>query len=220
MEIYAGVIFFNDGPELLSDCLMALKANGIKSICVDGAYSNFPLGKDEIAEHSTDGCLEVANRLGWKVEIAPAGGWSSQVEKRNVYFEKCPSKKHLIVLDADEVLRPIAKDFEVPAGDAFKITECRWANADNCQMIEAIRLYKVYSDLRYIYQHCRVYRTNLHNTKILDSGIVTKAHGYPNTSRDKVPIIFDHYRFKRPAERMKRKREFYGSRGEKQYGYD
>ena len=220
MEIYAGVIFYNDGPELLSNCLMALKANGIKSICVDGAYSNFPLGEDEIPKHSTDGCLEVANRLGWKVEIAPAGGWSSQAEKRNVYFEKCPPKKHLIVLDADEVLRPIEKGFEFPEGDAFKITEFRWTSAQHFQRVDAIRIYKVYSDLRYMYQHCRVYRLNQHNTKILDSGIVTKAHGELNASRMKLPIGFDHYRYKRPDERVNRKKQFYDTRGEKQYGYD
>ena len=216
--MFAGVIFYNDGPKILEKCLMSLVKAGIKPIAIDGAFKDFPRLEGE-EFYSTDGCLEVAKEHSWKVIESPVHGWQDQVHKRNAYLEACPIGSYLMYIDADEILRQENVDLLHHLNeDAYRIIEHRHESNEYVRNMTSVRIYKIYNDLRYKYQHCRLYRLNNHIESDIDSGLVCKAHGEINM-KTLLHISFDHYKFLRPKIRVDQKEKFYKERFESTYGY-
>jgi hypothetical protein len=219
--MYAGVIFYNDDPYYLEKCLVALRDNNIKPICVDGAFGNFPTTG---TFYSNDGCIGMAKKLAEIFIPCPEGGWKSQVDKRNEYFKACPVGEYIIVIDADEVMQKVG-GFEAMTEDVYTIMENRYEKSTEFKTWGGIRVYKVYEDLRYCYQHCRTYRMSQHDQKDIDSGLLVCAHGAMNDSRPVLkdwsgrPVTIDHYKYIRTPERMRAKEDFYKLRKEAELGY-
>jgi hypothetical protein len=219
--VWAGVIYYNDGPEMLEICLKAVLACNIKIVAVDGAFKEFPHEN----HRSTDGCREIAKSLSTvHIEALPDRPWNDQAEKRNQYFQAIPINDYCFVLDADEVLRPF---------DATKIHFNKniyrvMMHSDSAKKKEfsTIRVYRIYEDLRYLYQHCRLYRTTLHDPqRDMESGCVVSAHGPNNMIHPLLidergdRVFFDHFNHLRPEDRIKMKDEYYNKRQEASMGY-
>lgn len=221
---WAGVIFWNDGPELLKKSLLALKGNGFKIIAIDGIFREILTIDLNLPVASNDGCLELARSMADVFVPAPEGGWIDQPTKRNVYMELVPNGEYAWAIDADEIMRP----FQLAAPmdqDVYRINEHRVYEDGVENVFSTIRTYKMYPDLRYKYQHCRIYRLDQHKPELVDSGLITKARGGKNRTYPMLmdvtgtPVIIDHYRKWRPKERFELKKKYYEIREEKKYGY-
>jgi len=219
-DVYAGLIFYNDGPVLFEECLKALIVAGVKPVCIDGAYQDFPR-KDGEEFHSTDGCLDVARKYAHVLVESPKDGWPTQVHKRNKYMETIPVDSYVMYIDADEVLRPPPKPISsMLSSDVHRVNVKIWDSPTSTKQWTEVRIYKNHPDLRYKYQHCRLYHLDRHVEGELDSGIVSKAHGAILLTYPAVPLFYDHYRYRRPQDRIDRKMHFYKVREESKFGYD
>jgi hypothetical protein len=220
-EKFAGIIFFNDTPELLEKCMIALKANGFKIVAIDGAFQEFPLAKGE-KYYSTDGCLDVA----WKyadINIeSPIGGWFNQATKRTQYFKAVPLYSYVFSIDADEIMQPFSWDFELTE-DVYRIKQKRFHEDGTTLMLGTVRGYKVYPDLEYLYRHCTIYRTSQHKEGDLESGLVTRAKGSINPTRPMVKdkagnfLIIHNRQDLRSERRRAQKKEYKEKRKEWDY---
>lgn len=218
--IFAGLIYYNDGPSVLEHSIRAAHAAGLKVIAIDGAFKEFlACGiPDGFKYYSTDGCLETARQLADLHIEAPIGGWEDQASKRTRYFRETPIGDFVFTYDSDEAIRPCIIDQAVLTEDVYRIMLCP-------EMFSSVRLYRVFDDLIFKYQHCRTYRAKQHEEGKLDSGMVAAAHTPLNAMRkilldsEGKQVWFDHYRDERPQWRKDLKVRFYESRREKQYGY-
>jgi hypothetical protein len=217
---WAGVVFYNDGPAWLERTLLSAKASGVKTIAIDGAYKEFLVcdTTGTLKYYSTDGCLDVAKKLADICIESPAGGWPEQSDKRTRYFKAAPPGSFLFVLDADEVLRPCRLDAALLADDVYRVMLCP-------EQFSSVRLYRIYEDLEYLYQHCRIYHTRQHTAGQLETGMVAAAHTPLNGTRkilvdaDGKQVWYDHYKEERPTWRKELKQKFYLNRRELKYGY-
>jgi len=221
---WAGVIFWNDGPELLGKSLKALKGNGFKIIAIDGIFQEMLKVDPALPIASVDGCMELARNLADVFVPSPAEGWIDQPTKRNVYMKAVKPGEYVWAIDADEIMRPFQLGTPLEK-DVYRINEHRLYEDGVENVFSTIRTYKIYPDLRYKYQHCRIYRLDQHKPELVDSGLITKAKGGKNQTYPMImdaigtPVIIDHYRKWRPKERFELKKKYYEIRGEKKYGY-
>jgi hypothetical protein len=218
---YAGVIFYNDGPELLELSLLALKRNGFFIIAIDGAFTEFPLAKDEKV-YSTDGCLDVARKYANQVIEVPAQGWYDQATKRTRYIRETPTGSYIWAIDSDEPMRPF--DSIIPmTQDVYRIMENRFYEDGHIEFFSTVRVYKVYEDLAYKYRHCNIYRMKGHVEGQIFTGLVTQAKSDVNATRPILTdlagqqIIIDHYRNRRSKGRQEQKELFRKIRKENEY---
>lgn len=221
MVVFGCLIYFNDGPKMLEDSIMAMKRANLEVVTVDGAYREFPHER----HFSTDGCTDVAKSLASIHIDAPKGRpWDDQAEKRNTYFEAIDTGDYGIVIDADEMLLPC--DFK-----KIQLTEPIYrimliSVSTKRVHFSTVRVYKKYPDLKYLYQHCRIYRADQHfPEKDMESGVQVSAHSGKN---GKYPILgchtggevtIEHLCHQRPEERLKDKTAYYQTRAEAKMGY-
>lgn len=92
-------IFYNDGPELLENCLKSLKTVTDRVLAIDGAYEEFP----HTDFRSNAETLKVAQAYADNVIYANRP-WKDEVEKRNAYLVLKSQKDYYFMLDADEVV--------------------------------------------------------------------------------------------------------------------
>lgn len=222
---YAGVIFWNDGPEILERSLKSLKDCGFKIIAIDGIFREMLKIDPSLPTTSTDGCIDVAKKYADLYVEGPKEGWESQVAKRNVYVKETPDGSYFWAIDADEVMRSFNLSREI-SDDVYRISEHRIMENGSRKTMHTIRTYRKYPDLCYNYQHCRIYRMSQHDPSNMDSGLVVKAQGgknmtYPVLFDDNNrPVQLDHYRQWRSKERYLLKQKFYAMREEAKYGYN
>jgi len=91
-------IFYNDGAELLGNCLRSLKKVTDRVLAIDGAYKEFP-HKDFKSNPET---LAVAEQLA--DEVIPAQEWVDETAKRNAYLTLKSPKDYYLMLDGDETI--------------------------------------------------------------------------------------------------------------------
>lgn len=226
IEMYGGVIFFEDGPELLQRSIRAMKACGLKVVAVDGAYKEFLKLEKRDNFESTDGCIDVAKAEADVYIPCKPGGWDDQAEKRQKYVEATPDGCYFWVIDADEFIRPFT-GLKIPlTHDSYRIMEHRHTTETIMTSMSTVRVYKKYPDLGYLYQHCRVYRKNDHNRELgIDTGLVTKAVSMFNFEKPLIlddhnnMIIIEHRMYLRPQERNRLKQNYYRTREEMKMGY-
>lgn len=225
---YAGVLFYNDGPELLQRCIRALKACKIKVIAVDGPWKEFVTAARqcgvELAPHSTDGCLEVARaeadlviEAPDNIEAAPYG----ELHKRNIYIREVPVGDYVWYVDADEIMRPFVLPEGEPSKDVY-ILDNYW-HQHRVRNVQTIRVYKKYPDLGHKYQHARLYRLDQHDPMDLNSGLIFCGRD-PGNARFPVlkdvfdaPVAMDHYLLERPQQRVDIKNVYLKLRTENNY---
>jgi len=104
MRVVGAVSFYNETEgNLLARCLAALRPLVDHLVCIDGAYTDFPLHNNSAA--STDGSLDVArSRADVLIQSPASGPWSSEVLKRNVYLGCGQPGDWFLVVDADEIV--------------------------------------------------------------------------------------------------------------------
>ena len=222
-HLTAGMIFYDDGPELLRKAILALKANNIPVIAIDGAFTELLACDPKRKAHSTDGCIDVARECADKYVPSPTGGWLHQWQKRNVYVNEVETGDFFVVIDADEIINLFQSPL-VLAEDIYRIMERRTYLDGHSDYFSTTRVYKKYSDLAYQYRHCSIYRLDQHDPADYHSGCITTAKGAMNQTR---PILLDaagkdifiehDYRW-RPDSRHALKEAFYKKREENQYG--
>jgi len=176
-EIWACVIFYNDGPEMLKTCFDACRAAGLQGIvAVDGAFAEYP-HKDF---RSTDGCLELARNGGADIVIeAPGRPWRDECEKRSQYFKKIKSGNFALWIDADEFLSGGRVDRRFLCHDYYMVQLKNAASNET-----SIRGFRVYSDLVHKNRHpvvCRSWETRFEPYRadhfiITDQGYLTIVH--------------------------------------------
>jgi len=210
-EIWAGIIFYNDIPQILESCLKSCKEAGLKIIAIDGAFQEFPLVNSQKL-YSTDGCYELAREYADIFVPCPVNGWFNQAEKRSEYFRQAPVGSYVLVIDADESLWDcggINPDLE---DDIYKIgIVSSVIHTYTCM----VRCYKVYEDLRYEDRHCSVVRTDLPRLNlneiqklVADSKYLTDLLGNN--------ICVDHHSGKRPESRKNQNDKYKRYRKENQ----
>jgi hypothetical protein len=214
--IYVATIFYNDGPELLERAFKSFKACGAQIIAIDGAYEEFPKYNGKV--YSTDGCIDVAKKYATINVAAKFGGWQDQAEKRTQLFRVLSPGESVIVVDADEIMKPCTLPNEAPM-DIGLIG----VNTQGGSMAKylSVRVFKVYEDLVYLYQHCRVYRLNEHfPEQSIESGVKVSSHLPENLMRPKLldtegkVVEVDHFINFRPDERKQKKEQYYRMRKE------
>jgi len=219
---YAGVLFYNDGPELLQRCIRALKACKIKVIAVDGPWLEFVTAARqcgvELTPHSTDGCLDVARAEADLVIEAPI---TVELEKRNTYIREVPVGDYVWYVDADEIIRPFVLPEGEPSQDVY-ILDNYWRER-RAKNVQTIRVYKKYPDLGHRYQHARLYRLDQHDPMDLNSGLIFCGRD-PGNARFPVlkdvngaNVAMDHYLLERPKQRMDIKNVYLKIRAENKY---
>lgn len=222
--IHAGVIFYNDGPEMLQKSLMALKENGLNIIAVDGAFREFIEHERDLPAYSNDGCIDVAKAYANTYIPAPDGGWMYQQDKRNAYVLTIPDGEYFFVIDADEILHPFRLGPNSLAEDSYKLMENRHNERGPVQRLNCTRVFKKYPDLVYKYQHCRIYRGDQHQPRDLESGLVSRA----SLNNIRAPFLldaegervwFDHRCDLRTLERKRQKQNYYRMREERKMVY-
>jgi len=225
-EMYGGLIFFEDGPEMLQKSIRCMKACGLKVIAIDGAYQEFLKMENRNNFESTDGCIDVAKAEADFFIPCKPGGWKDQAEKRNQYVLNTPEQSYFWVIDADEFIRPFTKLKSPLKGDSYRIMESRYSSETIMTCMSTVRVYKKYNDLSYLYQHCRVYRTSQHNPQAgIDTGLVTKASSMFNFEKPLIlddknnRITIDHRCYMRPKNRERMKQNYYRTREEMKMGY-
>jgi len=205
MNLTAGIIFFNDKPEIFEKTLKALKKHNIPIVAIDGKFKEFP---GEVA-HSTNGCIELAKQYADCYISAPKWGWETQAQKRTMYFKVLPVNSYVFHVDADEEL-VLFKNIPKLIEDHY-IVFIRHGGTDS----PSIRVHKVNYDTQYLYSHYRLYRLRLHDPRYPDSGVVTKAHSIINTVKTRIPgIILLHRTHERSDERKELKNIYYKTRNE------
>jgi len=225
-KINFGLIFYNDTPELLRHCLENLKATGFPIIAIDGAFKEFLAGDKSgaLKPYSTDGSRELAEKYASIVIDGPADGWENQAEKRNQYLDKVAEGEFIFVIDADEIIYPFTLMADL-SDDVYKVIEHRFETEDKFEPMSTLRVYRKYFDLRYLYQHCRLYRTRQHNPKNLESGLVAAAHHPENIKKRFLMdvygnrVAFNHIKYARSPERRELKAAYYKTREEAKLGY-
>jgi hypothetical protein len=226
VEHYGGLIFFEDGPELLKTSIRAMKACGLKVIAIDGAFKEFLKMENRDVYESTDGCIDVAKSEADLFIPCKPGGWDDQAEKRNEYVKATPLHSYFWIIDADEIIR-LFNDLKNPlTEDSYRIMESRYTKENVVTAMSTVRVYKKYPDLAYKYQHCRVYRMDKHNPQVgIDSGLVTKASSMFNFEKplimdsSNIRVTIDHRMYLRPLERNRIKQNYYRTREEMKMGY-
>lgn len=221
-NIYAGLIFYNDTPDLLQKSLVALKDSGLQVIAIDGAYREF-MDQDRTGQakwYSTDGCIDVARAQASLYIPAPPWGWTDQAHKRSEYMQLIPDGDFVLIMDGDEILHKCEIDPGKFTDDVYALNMYR---ADGEFAYKSIRIYRIYPDLKYQYQHCRIYRMRMHDPKYIQSGCVTKAQGGLNALRKVAmdakgePIAFTHHPEWRPQDRQDQKARYKQQRKEREY---
>ncbi len=212
MKLWACLIFYRDGVELLERCLSSLKKNGVDEIiAVDGRYKEFP----EKGNNSTQKELELVIKyvdVWGGLKLSKIEGWDSQIEKRNASIKPVPVGDYFLVIDADEVLAsPIDKS--LLTGDSYSVqmfepkpgTESSVENVfKNCfKQYPSNRIYKKYDDMEYRNRHCAIYRTSLiKDPSDVHSGLVSRDLSIPFIYSDGLPVTLYHYPYKRSSERQ------------------
>lgn len=148
--IQSCTICYNDGPNLIKDCLNSVKNKVDKILVIDGVFQNFPRKESEKIQ-STDGTLEVAKELADTV-IETKEPWINQMNKRNAYLTLESTNDYYFILDADERLegelpKDLTKDFY-----GIKIIDPRIpesVQANNYQ----VRLFRHQTGLKYKKKH-------------------------------------------------------------------
>jgi hypothetical protein len=223
--MWATVIFYDDPPELLEASLGAIKDNGFKIICADGAFrewlnvEGYPLNKS----YSKNGCADVAKKYADIYICAAKFGWLNEMEKRNACIERVPPSEYFWINDADEVL----PKFTLPSltENVYRVVERLHRVNGNIAHQPRNRVFKMYLDLQFQYQHCRLYRMGEHYPGRIDTGLVARSSWANNKD---IPIIkddrgieicFDHYTNKRPKEWSEIKNKYCQIRSENKYPF-
>lgn len=216
-NIIAGVIFYNDTPKLLERSLVAIKACGIDIIAIDGSFREFPKATGE-KYYSTDGCIDIAKKYADLYIPAPKWEWTDQAHKRSTYFQLIPDGDFCLILDGDEFLHPCEIDTSLWNEDIYM---CNLHRSIDGGYTNSIRIYRVHTDLKYMHQHCRVYRIFNHDPeKGIQSGGVVQAHGNNvPLAHDKSgrPICFTHSPELRPKDRQAQDDIYMANRKEQTY---
>lgn len=215
--MYAGIIFYNDTPEMLRECLTALKACQITTIAIDGAFREF-LAEDitgKLKPYSTDGCIEVARELADYYMPALPWCWYDQPQKRSAYLHLVPDGSHLLVIDADEIMQPgiISHD---NLTDTMRVML-------SPESFSSVRVYKTKPYLKYLYRHCSMYDMTRHILNNFESGSIVQAHSLSNAEKPILkytngkPVTLLHKKADRSPERKQVKEKFYLNRKETYY---
>ncbi|MEO0206588.1 MAG: hypothetical protein ABIL22_07945 [candidate division WOR-3 bacterium] len=172
------MIFYNDTPELLEECLVSLKKVVDRIVAVDGAYIEFPHYKP----YSTDGCLDIAKKYA-DVVIENKDAWPDQISKRNAYLTLSSESDYYFVLDADEVVEgKIDKHKLIEPYYGIKTLDCQ---SDGSTIpVDRIRLIRHQRNIQYRNLHCEIWANNFplinsFTTKftVID-GVIIKHHTY------------------------------------------
>lgn len=225
-EHYAGLIFFEDGPQMLQNSIRAMKACGFTVIAIDGAFKEFLKMEGRTSYESTDGCIDVAKAEASLYIPCKMGGWDDQAEKRNQYVQATPNGSYFWVIDADEFIRPFKGLKTQLTRDSYRIMETRYTAENVGTAMSSVRVYQKFPDLAYKYQHCRVYRLEKHNRELgIDTGLITKASSMFNFEKPIVMdernlmVTIDHRMYLRPIDRQRIKQNYYRTREEMKMGY-
>lgn len=218
--VTVGMIFYNDGPKMLSEAIQACHNSGLRVIAVDGAFQEFMKVAGTDTPYSTDGCIDVAKAEADLYIPCPEHGWPDQAQKRNEYVKPIENGKYFLVLDADEFLREhtLRTDYDA---DWYVLNEKRVRRHGLIRDLHFIRMHKKYDDLRYLYVHYRLYRTDTHNPNDIMSGLSHFEHAprgivYPFLYDVNGKIVtFIHDTTLRSEERRRQKESYYFTRGEK-----
>jgi glycosyltransferase involved in cell wall biosynthesis len=117
--IQAGIIFYNDTPQMLEKCLKSIQSHVEKIVAIDGAFKEFPHDKP----WSTDGCLDIAHKYAHEV-VETREAWPDQATKRNAYFTLKREQDWYLILDTDEYLFNSIPDKLF--GDCYRVLIERW----------------------------------------------------------------------------------------------
>ena len=98
--IQACIIFYNDGPELLGDCLKSLHGKVGRVVAIDGPFENFDRSGRVGSDLST---LAVFDKYGIK-PVRAEKPWPDEITKRNQYLNLVNAKDFYFMIDADEML--------------------------------------------------------------------------------------------------------------------
>jgi glycosyltransferase involved in cell wall biosynthesis len=119
-------------------------------IAVDGAYKGVPINEP----YSTDGTLEYLKKLD-KVELVETEQfWSSQTEKRSVYFDKAEEGDLLFIVDADEFVIGAENLKDIPDLDVGWI---RYYNPLYTRGQDFPRIFRAQEGLHYEGRHHWIY---------------------------------------------------------------
>jgi len=208
MKLWATLIFYRDGVELLEKCLSSLKKNGVDDlIAVDGRYEEFPDKEDKSSNEEIRAMLKYCSFVHGR-----KGVWANQMEKRNASIRPVPPGDYFLIIDADEVLaNPIDKSKLIE--DAYSVamfepkpnTESSVYNVfKTCyKQYPSNRIFKKYSDMEYRNRHCALYRTSLiKNPSDVHSGLVSRDLNIPFLYNGSEPVTLYHYPYLRTPQRQ------------------
>ena len=204
-KLTAGIIFYNDPPEVFEMTLKALKKFKIPIVAIDGVYKEFPHEKP----YSNNGCIDLAKQYADFYIPANPWGWQNQAVKRSVYLKVLDVGSYVFHVDADEELFQF-ENIPKLEKDHY-IVFIRYHKCDS----PSIRIHKVNYDTQYLYAHYRLYRLRLHDPRYPDSGVVTKAHSIINNVKERLPDVkLHHWKDRRSDERKGLKKIYYETRME------
>lgn len=218
--VTVGMIFYNDGPEMLSEAIQACHNCGLRVIAVDGAFQEFMKACGTDIPYSTDGCIDVAKAEADLYIPCMEGGWPDQAQKRNEYVKPIENGKYFLVLDTDEFLQECRLRTDYYA-DWYAPLEKRVKHHGSVREVHQLRMHRKYADLMYLYTHGRIYRTEVHSPSDIMSGLsftehpprgVTYPFLYDGNGR---MVTFIHDTTRRSEERRRQKETYYYNRAEK-----
>jgi len=224
-KIYACVIFYNDGIEMLKRCFESCKKAGLPIIAIDGKFREFEGPSFSNKEHDNFMFDWGKNR---KDDILITGfEYKDQMEKRNEYLSICKKfdADYCLVIDADEELINGDKmDWDSLTEDTYMTAMTDSQNTN--WYLHTIRIHKIYPDLEYRNRHSFLYRTDqIADPNDLNSGLKKREFKDMYASnRNGDSLIIKHYAAERSKVRKQQDQDYVNVRTESRnncnIGYD
>lgn len=193
--IQACIIFYNDGPELMGDCLRSLAGKVGRVVAIDGPFENFD-GSGRVG--SDPFTLAVFEQHGIK-PVSANKPWPDEITKRNQYLTLVNAKDFYFMIDADEMLEGSFPKKLKPGQYIIDVH-----NPDTGLTIPQIRLFSVSPNLEHRQKHSWVWDGDR---------IINQPDHNPTAIRlDGVRII--HRPYLRPADRQELDGAFMRKRNE------
>lgn len=215
MRIWAGIIFYNDGVNLLRDTFESCRKSGCHIIAVDGAYKEFPRKPNE-KPWSTDGCQEYA-RENADVFIGARECWDSEFHKRTQYIKPIPEGEYCLYIDSDEKLGGGIMDLKQFTKDRYSMAFHEESEDGKIKKgNKHFRIFKVYKDMEYRNFHFWLYRTSkIKNKNDFNSGFCRRDF-FPTYAEDVNGNIMtiEHYPLRRGLPRLDQDGEYKRTKSE------
>ena len=182
MKIIACLSYFDEDPDLLTECIGRLKEVGVDHlVAVDGPYDLYPAERQVSPFETVRAILDACGSQGPDVTLRGKSGWEgNEVEKRNYMLEVALSIAEegdwLLVVDADhmwELIEPESGSLKERLGvtslDVAEVGFADWLGSDP-NWYEARLLNRAVPGMHYVGAHWRLRFPDGKDSAVLRNG--------------------------------------------------